>query len=121
PAPGSAAERLALAVLTAALLATACADALDPDRPLILDGAFVRDPLFAALVAALRPGRETRVNDDGSGVAQGCALLCRADPRGPVALDLQSVVPAPLPGLADHARAWHELASATASPERKNP
>jgi hypothetical protein len=61
PPPATQEERTALAVLYAALLTVACADALGGGDALILDGSFLRDPaLCAPLVAALRPGRPSR-------------------------------------------------------------
>lgn len=110
PPPQTAAERHALAVIYTALLTLACADRLDPDRRLVLDGSFLRDPAFAALVAALRPGRETLVNPAGNGIAAGAARLC-SHGSAPVPLTLHP--PAPLPGLPDlteYAARWRVLA-----------
>lgn len=56
PPPEGPAERQALAVLYTALLAVTCADMLDPERRILLDGSFLRDPAFAALVAHFAPG-----------------------------------------------------------------
>ena len=61
PVPRNAEDRHALAVLYCALLAVTCANMLDATRPWVLDGSFLRDPAFAGLVAALRPGRQTLV------------------------------------------------------------
>jgi hypothetical protein len=102
-----------------ALLTVACAETLDPARPWVLDGSFLRDPAFAALVAALRPGRETRVNAEGYGIATGAAALCRPGP-GP-APDLRPPdlrppdlrpperLPA-IPDLSRYAARWRALA-----------
>jgi len=110
PAPEGAAERHALAVLYVALLAVECGNRLDPARRWVLDGSFLRDPAFAALVAALRPGCETLVNPEGYGIAAGAAALCHPDrPMPPPALTL----PQPLPGLPDltaYAARWRVLA-----------
>ena len=110
PAPQTAAERHALAVLYTALLAVDCGNRLDPARPWVLDGSFLRDPAFAALVAALRPGRQTRINPEGHGIAAGAAALCRPDrPAPPPAL----TDPQPIPGLPDltpYATRWRALA-----------
>lgn len=108
PQPETAAERHALAVLYTALLTVACADTLDASRPLVLDGSFLRDPAFAAIVAALRPRRETLVNLDGYGIASGAALLCRHG--GPsVPLHLSPASPAGLPDLTPYARRWRDM------------
>lgn len=110
PPPETAVERHALAVLYAALLTLACADTVAQGRRLILEGSFLRDPAFAALVAALRPGAETLVNAEPYGVAAGAALLCSHGAARP-ALDLQR--PAALPGLGDltpYGAKWRALA-----------
>jgi sugar (pentulose or hexulose) kinase len=110
PAPDGAAERHALAVLYVALLTLDCGNRLDPDRPWVLDGSFLRDPAFAALVAALRPGRETRINAEGYGIAAGAAALCL---RGRAMPPPELTEPQPLPGLPDlteYIARWRALA-----------
>ena len=65
PLPETPAERKALAVLYAALLTVECIDALADNRAWsAFDGTFLRDPLYATLVAALRPDAETVYNLD---------------------------------------------------------
>lgn len=112
PPPRDAADRHALAVLYCALLACACADTLAADRPWVLSGSFLRDPVFAGLVAALRPGLETLTDPESYGIAAGAALLCRPDPA-PVPLALDPVPPLALPGLATCAARWRALAGET--------
>jgi sugar (pentulose or hexulose) kinase len=108
PPPATAEERTALAVLYAALLTVACAEALGGGDRLILDGSFLHDPLYAPLVAALRPGRPTQISHEPYGVAAGAALLAsRAGRDGPAPLALDTPPPLPpLPGLARYAAAW---------------
>ena len=109
PPPQTAEERHALAVLYVALLTVACGNRLDPDRLWVLDGSFLRDPAYAALVAVLRPGRETRVNTEGYGIVAGAAALCHPDRAMPPP-DLTD--PRPLPGLPDlteYAARWRGL------------
>jgi hypothetical protein len=108
PAPQDPADRHALAVLYTALLACACANILAPDRPWVLSGSFLRDPAFAGLVAALRPGRETLTDPEPYGIAAGAALLCRKD-DAPVPLSLNPVTPLAPPGLAAYAARWRAL------------
>lgn len=111
PPPEGPAERLALAVLHVALLTKAVIDRLDPDRPVVLDGTFLREPLYPALVAALREGRETLVSDEPYGIAAGAALLAGHLARSaPAPVPLRSAAPAAVPGLSDHARRWAGLA-----------
>ena len=110
PPPVDAAERHALAVLYVALLTLECGNRLDPDRPWVLDGSFLRDPAFAALVAGLRPGRETWVNAEGYGIAAGAAALCHPDRAMPPP-DLTEPQPLPgLPDLTEYAARWRGLA-----------
>ena len=80
PLAGDAAARFTLAVLTAALHADCCLDGLTPET-VVLDGPFVRDPLFGGLVAALHPGKRVLVNLESQGVATGAALLAHHETR----------------------------------------
>ena len=111
PALKGAGERHALAVLYCALLAVTCGSMLDAARPWVLDGSFLRDPAFAGLVAALRPGRQTHTAPESYGIAAGAALLCR--PPGLTPLDLTAAQPLVLPGLTEYAARWRALAGVT--------
>ena len=64
PPPTTPEERRALAVLYTALLTSVCLDALRSEKLVILDGSFVRDPLYAALVAAFRPDQPDPVQPE---------------------------------------------------------
>jgi sugar (pentulose or hexulose) kinase len=109
--PGDAAERHALGILYTALLTHTCGASLAPGRRWVLDGSFLKDPTFAALVAALRPGYETLISKEGYGIAAGAALLCR-DEAGPAPLDLDPVaVLTGVPDLGNYATRWHRLAN----------
>ncbi len=111
PTPETPAERLALAVLSSALLTSACIDRLDPSRGVVLDGSSLRDPLYAPLVAALRPAIATLSNREIDGVAAGAALLAgHAGRTAPVPLAIDAVTPFAHPGLADYAAAWRRAA-----------
>lgn len=111
PVPKTPEDRHALAVLYTALLAVTCGDMLDPARPWVLDGSFLRDPAFAGLVAALRPGHTTLTAPESYGIAAGAALLCR--PPGLAPLDLTPAKPLDLPGLTLYATRWRNLAGAS--------
>ncbi len=108
PVPDMPADRHALAVLYCALLAVTCGSMLDAVRPWVLDGSFLRDPAFAGLVAALRPGQTTSTAPESYGIASGAALLCR--PSGIVPLELTPAQPLNFPGLAPYAARWRALA-----------
>jgi sugar (pentulose or hexulose) kinase len=112
PPPQGPAQQLALAVLYMALLTQTCADVLAPGRRLILDGSYLRDPAYAAVVAALRHPAETRVNAEGYGVAAGAALLC-GHARRQAPMQIQLFTPPAnraLSGLSAYAHRWRELA-----------
>ncbi len=116
PPPEGPAMRLALAVLTTALLTTACVDRLGAGRAVVLDGSYLRDPLYAALVSGLRPDAVTVFNEESDGVAAGAALLAgHARRTAPVRLAIEKTVPFAHPGLAAYARAWRAAAGANAN------
>jgi len=111
PAPGSAGERRALALLYVALLTDVCLEAMGEAATTVLDGSFVRDPLYGVLVASLSPGRRTLVSRDGHGTAAGAALLASHETRtGPALLTLEEAAPLALPALAGYRARWRELA-----------
>lgn len=117
PLPQDDTARLTLAVLTAALLTTECLHALDNQGTVVLDGAFLKDPLFAPLVAALNPGRPTCFNRQADGVAAGAALLATHGQAGrTVAVDLEQAEPLELAGLTAYAERWRSLARGGARP-----
>ncbi|MCV3736117.1 FGGY family carbohydrate kinase [Rhizobium sp. TRM96647] len=113
PPPETAAERKALATLYMALLTVECLDALQAKDRAVLDGSYLREPLYARLVAAFRAGGETLFNLDAYGVATGTALLAsHGTSRARDSLAQQR--PDPFPGAAallDAYRArWREAA-----------
>jgi sugar (pentulose or hexulose) kinase len=115
PPPANPSEKRALAVLYTALLTTVCLDALRADGLVVLDGSFVRDPLYAGLVAASRQasgaGAQTLFNLDSQGTAAGSALLADHVRRtGPVAVTLKKPPRLDLPGLAPYRARWLERA-----------
>jgi sugar (pentulose or hexulose) kinase len=112
PQPVDAPERLALAVLYAVLLTVECINVLDAGRLVVLDGSFLRDPVFAGLTAALRPQAKTLFNSESYGCAAGAALLCDHLRREkPAQLRLsEPTLPFQIPGLAAYALRWREAA-----------
>lgn len=93
PAAETAMERKGLALLYCALLTVECIGALSADRVIVLDGSFLRDPLYAGVVAALLPKRQVRFNLDAYGVAAGAALLAGHETReGPAPLALSEPI-----------------------------
>jgi hypothetical protein len=108
PLAGETDHRVTLAVLYSALLTDRCLDTLTAPT-VILDGGFVRDPLFARIIATLRPDRRVLVNPRPFGTVAGAALLATHETRsGPAALALEPAAPLDQPDLIDYARAWRE-------------
>ena len=102
-------ERFTLAVLYAALLTAEILDALPPVATVVLDGNFVRDPLYGALVQGLQPGARVLVNPDSIGLATGAALLARHETRGaPAPLALRTPDMTGLPDLAQYRARWRD-------------
>lgn len=105
---GDRSVRFTLAVLYAALLTDCCLDMVDT-ATVVLDGNFVRDPLYGRLIASLRPGRRILVNPDTFGTIAGAALLASHETRsGPVRLPLERPGAIDMPGLAAYAASWRE-------------
>ena len=112
PKPRDAAERRALAVIATALLTDLLLDAFTATGRVFLDGSFVADPLYPALVAALRPGAYVRVNRHRDGIAAGAALLAgHATRTAPAALALDAPAALDFPGLASYRAQWRHLAA----------
>jgi sugar (pentulose or hexulose) kinase len=114
PAPETPEERRALAVLYTALLTSVCLDALRSEKLVILDGSFVRDPLYAALVASFRPDSPTLFNLNSQGTAAGSALLATHETRtAPVPIALEKPPALNLPNLSAYRARWLDLAHRT--------
>ena len=74
-APAAPAARTALATLYAALVTAHVLERLDAPGDLIVEGGFTRSPAFAAVLAALMPGRRVVIAPAAAGAAAGAALL----------------------------------------------
>lgn len=79
PEPQNDHERRALGLIYMALLSVECLEALQAYGTAVLDGSYLKDPLFARLVQAFRGEAETLFNLDAYGVATGAALLASHD------------------------------------------
>ena len=99
--------RFTLAVLYAALLTAECIERLPPARTIVLDGNFVSDPLYGALVSGLLPRRRVLVSRSTSGTAIGAALLAEHGTRGhssPLVTEMPDI--SVLPDLSSYRALW---------------
>ena len=91
-------EKAALASLHLALMQDVCLDLIAAEGPVLIEGRFADDPLFAPALAALRPGQPVLVCSLGDGIALGAARLRHPEllsdatmPVAPLDLDLTSI------------------------------
>ena len=102
--------RFTLAVLYAALLTDRCLEAVDTST-IVLDGSFVRDPLYGAVIAALNPRKRVVVNLDQYGTVTGAALLATHDTRrNPAAIALETPPALAMPELTAYRGRWRARA-----------
>jgi len=112
PRPRDAPERRALAVMLSALLTDLLLDVLGGDGDVVLDGTFCRDPLYPALVAALRPRQRIRFDLHGYGSAAGAALLAGHESRvAPAPLTLRTPAPLDIAALSGYRARWRLFAT----------
>ena len=99
--------RFTLAVLYAALLTVECVERLPPAQTTVLDGNFVSDPLYGALIAGLLPQKRVLVSRSTSGTAIGAALLAGHETRkrpAPLATEIPDT--SGLPDLSPYRALW---------------
>ena len=114
PPPDTSGERRALALLATALLTDLLLDALGSVGTIVLDGSFATDPLYPALVAAVRPEQRILFNLESYGVAAGAALLAGHERRrAPAPLALQSPPTLDIPALPAYRAQWRRLAASS--------
>jgi len=119
PPPQGDGARAALALLYVALLTDACLERLGARGTVVLDGSFTRDPLYAALVQALRPEGRVLFNTDAYGAASGAALLADHDRRAaPASVALIAPDAIDIPGLGAYRDRWRHAAETHAASPR---
>lgn len=112
--PDDPAARAALATLYTALMTDRTLRAVGAGNDLVIDGGFAENPLYAGLVAALRPAARVRISTARDGPAIGAALLVDHPSRAaPVPLDLADARPTAVPGLDAYAERWKAMAAAS--------
>jgi sugar (pentulose or hexulose) kinase len=113
PLAGVPAARFTLAVLYAALLTTECTEDLPRASTIVLDGSFVKDPLYGAIVAALLPHARVLVSRTTTGTATGAALLASHMTRRQVApLAAEAPEKFSLPDLSSYRAHWRSRTKA---------
>lgn len=113
PAPADVRGRSALACLYVALMASIGLDLLESRGQVVIDGSFAENPLFAALLAALRPEQPVLVSSEREGTALGAALLVGWTERtAPAPLTLRRAAPAAIPGLDAYVEDWRAAVDA---------
>ncbi|MGK9167829.1 hypothetical protein KXR53_16100 [Inquilinus limosus] len=118
PAPAGPASRAALATLYTALCCATALDLLEARGRVIVDGGVAANPIFAPLLAALRPGDRVETSTESDGSAIGAALLwTRSRGLAAARVPLQEAAPLTLPGLAAYAERWRSLAGASGATE----
>jgi len=114
---GSPAERASLATLYAALMTAELLDALESRSPIVIDGGFARNELYASLLAALRPGQPVSSSLAQEGTSVGAAMLALMNDAGEPprrAVELKPHAPAAAPGLGEYQAKWRARARAPA-------
>lgn len=103
-------ERATLATLYTALLTDVDLDLLGHAGEIVIEGPFALNPLFAAILARLRPADPVRCSEDRAGTLGGAWLLASGlRDRPPV---LHAPAEAALPDLAGYRAAWRAMAEA---------
>lgn len=104
---GRAERGTALASLYCALMIDYELDLLDARGDVIIEGAWLRNPLLCGLVAQLRGGQPVRLSADQTGTVSGAAQLAFGEATPPPTLEKQAATA--IPGLEDYREAWREV------------
>jgi len=107
PEPESSGEILSRASLYLALMTRESMRLLGMDGDLMIDGGFLKNPLYCRLVATLGDCERCFTNDQSEGTAVGAGMLAvwqSADTQWP--LDLQPVETLEISGLSEYAAEW---------------
>jgi sugar (pentulose or hexulose) kinase len=114
PLPQDAGERASLGALYCALMTSELLDAIRSRGSIVIDGPFAANPVFAAILAAIRAPQPVAVSRLTDGTAAGAAVLGLMPPAGTlprIPLELAPVTPPALPGLAAYRARWQVRAS----------
>jgi sugar (pentulose or hexulose) kinase len=111
---GTCESGVALASLYCALLADHVLDLLQHNGDVIIEGAWLRNPLLCAVLAQLRQGQALWLSADETGTVTGAAQLALGIDEAGVALE--RVAPTSLRGLQAYRRAWRSRIADTQQP-----
>ena len=100
---GHAGNGAALASLYCALMLDVELDLLGSEGELIIEGAWLRNPLLCGILAQLRPQQSVYLSCDETGTVNGAAQLAFGVPVVPA---VEKVCATTLKGLADYKSAW---------------
>jgi sugar (pentulose or hexulose) kinase len=117
PAAETPEERSSLAALYCALMCDQSLNAIGSKARIIIDGPFAENPVFLAILAALRPAQQVFASDLRDGTAAGAAVLALMEETGKlpqVALTVRPVSRAALGGLDEHRAVWLSRSTAQA-------
>lgn len=98
----------ALATLYCALMQDVELDLLGASGDLIIEGAWLRNPLLCSLLAALRPQQTVYLSSDETGTVSGAAQLALGIKVRPNMVPVEVM---DLPGLDDYRRTWRQQLS----------
>jgi len=109
PEVETAEERSSVGALYCALMCDQSLDAIGSKARIIIDGPFAENPVFLAILAALRPKQQVFASDLRDGTTAGAAVLALMQGNGrlpQIALTLRPVAPAKLEGLEPYRQDW---------------
>jgi hypothetical protein len=101
------ADRLALATLYVALMSDLMLTRLGVTAgDLVVEGSLAANPVYAALLAAVRPTQQVFAGSDAAGTARGAAVLAKWPPRNFQPPPLIAVPPRAVEGLHAYRNVW---------------
>ena len=109
PEVETAEERSSIGALYCALMCDQSLDAIGSKARIIIDGPFAENPVFLAILAALRPDQPVLASDLRDGTTAGAAVLALMEGNGKlpqIALNLRPVSPAKIDGLQRYRQDW---------------
>ncbi|MCP8893898.1 carbohydrate kinase [Shinella daejeonensis] len=100
-------EKAAAALLYVTLMTDLSLDLMGSGNTIVIDGGLVKTGLYAALLAALRPGQTVHTSGNPEGSAFGAAaLVFDALGRNPFVNDCATAGAAAIAGLSDYRQEW---------------